>query len=143
MGTQAGLAPGFFAFERWVLGWIDDNQVKCHQSGVTTVELSAIEKIGGTKAIITPIDSTSALVVESRRKIGFDKNTPEGALVYVVNTALPGGSGPIKVRPNCKSELKYLKDAPLTKGDTYTYENIIVEVLESKKETDSIIVTIK
>ncbi|WP_111684611.1 metallopeptidase domain-containing protein [Winogradskyella tangerina] len=59
MGTQAGNAPGYFAFERWVLGWIDDNQVICHKSGVTTSELSAIEKIGGIKAIITSIDSVN------------------------------------------------------------------------------------
>ncbi|MGB5314953.1 MAG: hypothetical protein WBN56_03050 [Robiginitalea sp.] len=142
MGTQAGNAPGYFAFERWVLGWIDDNQVICHQSGVATVELSAIEKIGGIKAIVTPIDSTTALVVESRRKIGVDIKTQEGALVYLVDTALPGGSGPIKVRPGFKSEYKYLQDAPLKKGETYSFNNIMVEVIDSNKESDKVKVTI-
>lgn len=55
MGTQAGNAPGFFAFERWVLGWIDDHQIICHENGETVVELEAIEKVGGTKSIIVPI----------------------------------------------------------------------------------------
>jgi len=142
MGTQVGNAPGFFAFERWVLGWIDDNQIICHKSGETLVELEAIENVGGTKAVMTPIDSTTALVVESRRKIGVDVKTREGALVYLVNTALPGGSGPIQVRPGFKSEYKYLQDAPLKKGETYTYKNITVEVIDSNKKSDKVKVTI-
>ncbi|MEM9885857.1 MAG: hypothetical protein AAF849_08195 [Bacteroidota bacterium] len=136
MGTQAGNAPGYFAFERWVLGWIDDNQVICHESGETIVDLEAIEKVGGTKAIMIPIDSTSALVVESRRKIGFDIRTKEGALVYLVNTALPGGSGAIKVRPGFKSEYKFLQDAPMSKGESYTFKNVSVEVIDTSKHSD-------
>jgi len=136
MGTQAGNAPGYFAFERWVLGWLDDDQIYCHDSGEISMELQAIEKPGGTKALIVPIDSTSALLVESRRKIGFDNKTREGALVYIVNTSLPGGSGPIQVRPGFESEFKFLQDAPLAKGESYTYKNISVEVLESKLSSD-------
>ncbi|MEM6395587.1 MAG: hypothetical protein AAF741_04510 [Bacteroidota bacterium] len=143
MGTQAGNAPGFFAFERWVLGWIDDNQIVCHDSGETEVELEAIEKIGGTKAIIVPIDSTSALVVESRRKIGVDTRTKEGALVYLVNTALSGGNGPIQVKPGVKSEYEFLQDAPMTKGETYTFDNVTVEVIASNKASDKVKVTVK
>ncbi|MEM6736926.1 MAG: hypothetical protein AAF620_12755, partial [Bacteroidota bacterium] len=138
MGTQAGNAPGFFAFERWVLGWIDDSQIVCHEIGETEVELEALEKIGGTKAIMVPLDSTSALVVESRRKIGVDVRTKEGALVYVVNTSLPGGSGPIQVRPNFESEFNFLQDAPLAQGETYTFKNVTVEVVESNKESDKV-----
>lgn len=138
MGTSAGNAPGYFAFERWVLGWIDDNQIFCHDIGETEVELEAIEKIGGTKAVVVALDSTSALVVESRRKIGVDARTREGALVYVVNTSLPGGSGPIQVRPNFKSEFNYLQDAPLVEGEIYTFKNVTVEVIESNKESDKV-----
>ncbi|MEM7105248.1 MAG: hypothetical protein AAF502_19070 [Bacteroidota bacterium] len=138
MGTQAGNAPGYFAFERWILGWIDDNQVICHESGETIVELEAIEKVGGTKAIMIPLDSASALVVESRRKIGFDIRTREGALVYLVNTTLPGGSGPIQVKPGVKSEYKFLQDAPMAKGESYTFKNVSVEVIETNKHSDKV-----
>jgi M6 family metalloprotease-like protein len=143
MGTQNGNAPGHFAFERWVLGWIDDHQIFCHKSGEVVIDIEAIENKGGTKALIVPIDSTSALVLESRRKIGFDKRTREGALVYLVNTSLPGGSGPIQVKPGVKSEYQFLQDAPMVKGDTYTFKNISVEVLESKKNSDKIKVVVK
>jgi M6 family metalloprotease-like protein len=143
MGTQAGNAPGYFAFERWVLGWIDDEQIYCHDRGEVKIEIEAIENKGGTKAVMVPIDSTSALVVESRRKIGFDKKTKEGALVYLVNTSLPGGSGPIQVRPGFESEYKFLQDAPLNEGEIYTYKNISIEVLETKASSDRLKVVVK
>lgn len=143
MGTSAGNAPGYFAFERWVLGWIDDDQIVCHERGETVVEIEAIENAGGTKALIVPIDSTSALLVESRRKIGFDKKTREGALVYLVNTALPGGSGPIQVKPGAESAFQFLQDAPMLKGETYTFKNISVEVIESYEFTDVVKVIVK
>jgi len=144
MGTTDSKAPGYFAFERWILGWIDDNQIYCYDGSESVIEIDALEMIGGTKAVIVPIDSTSALVVESRRKIGFDKNAPkEGALVYIVNTAQPGGNGPIQVKPGVKSEFEFLQDAPLEKGDTYRFQNIFIEVLESKEYSDRIKVVAK
>jgi M6 family metalloprotease-like protein len=137
MGTCGAKAPGYFAFERWILGWIDDNQIYCHKNGEIVIEIDAIEKKGNKKAIIVPISGTSALVVESRRKIGFDKNIPkEGVLVYLVNTSLEGGSGPIQVKPGLKSDYEFHNDAPMTKGDTYIYKNISINVLESNKESD-------
>lgn len=136
MGTSAGNAPGYFAFERWVLGWINDDQIYCHATGEVVIEIQAIEKTGGTKALIVPIDSTSALLVESRRQIGFDKKTRKGALVYLVNTSLPGGSGPIQVKPGVKSDYQFLQDAPMVEGDSYTHRNILVEVLESHSSSD-------
>ncbi|MGF1532745.1 MAG: hypothetical protein ACFCUI_03525 [Bernardetiaceae bacterium] len=143
MGTQAGNAPGYFAFERWVLGWIDDGQIICHEGSETVAELEAIENIGGTKAVMALLDSTTALVIESRRKIGVDVKTQEGALIYLVNTALPGGSGPIQVRPGFKSEYKYLQDAPLKKGETYTFKHITVELIHSTKSSDKVKVITK
>lgn len=144
MGTCGAKAPGYFAFERWILGWLDDTQIYCFESGEAIIEIDAIEIAGGTKAIIVPIDSTKAVVIESRRKIGFDKNIPkEGALVYLVNTTLPSGSGPIQVRPGFKSEYEFLQDAPMKKGDNYTFENVTIEILESKKQSDKVKVTVK
>ena len=143
MGTCDAHAPGYFAFERWILGWIDDDQIYCHENGETVVELEAIEKRDGMKAIIVPIDSTTALAIESRRKIGFDEKSREGALVYLVNTKLPGGSGPIRVKPGVQSAYEFLQDAPMIEGDKYSYKNIVVEVLKSNKNSDEIKVTVK
>ncbi len=143
MGTCDAHAPGYFAFERWILGWLDDDQIYCHEIGEAVVEIQAIEKVGGTKALIIALDNSRALVVESRRKIGFDKKSREGALVYLVNTALPGGSGPIRVKPGVKSKYEFLQDAPMVKGETYTFENVRIEILDSNKESDKVKVIVE
>ncbi|NET35256.1 MAG: hypothetical protein F6K19_25050 [Cyanothece sp. SIO1E1] len=144
MGTCDAKAPGYFAFERWMLGWLDDTQIFCHDSGDAIVDLTAIEKIGGTKALIVPVDSTTALVVESRRKIGFDRNmTKEGALAYVINTSLRGGNGPIQVKPGVEKGNNLLEDAPMAAGDTYSFQNISIKVLESSAAGDKIQVQVQ
>ncbi|MDP2189168.1 MAG: hypothetical protein Q8J69_10855 [Sphingobacteriaceae bacterium] len=144
MGTCGATAPGYFAFERWVLGWLYDAQVLCHDAGELLIEIEALEKPGGIKAVMVPIDSTTALVVECRRKMGFDKNmTKAGALVYVVNTALEGGSGPIQVKPGQPGATEFLLEAPMAQGDSYTYGNIYLEVLEAKGESDRLKVVVK
>src|SRR5207247_1671509 len=47
MGLISGLAPEYFAYERWLLGWLDDAQVSCQQSTDSTVTLTPIEQNGG------------------------------------------------------------------------------------------------
>lgn len=132
-------APGYFAFERWMLGWIDDSQVYCHEQGEVILDLTAIEIVGGTKAIMVPLDSTSALAVESRREIGLDQPLEkEGALVYVVDTKLESGSGPIRVKPGVDNGNALMEDAPMHAGDTYTYQHVSVKVLESRADGDKI-----
>ncbi|MEM6769943.1 MAG: hypothetical protein AAF597_05080 [Bacteroidota bacterium] len=143
MGTCDARAPGYFAFERWVLGWLDDDQVYCHENGEVVVKLRAVEDKGGMKAVIVPIDGTSTLVVESRRKIGFDKRAKEGALVYLVDTKLPGGSGPIRVKPGVKNKDELLQDAPMSEGEKYSYKNIEIEVLKSNKSSDEIKILVR
>ena len=139
MGRCDAKAPGYFAYERWMLGWLDDSQIYCHDNGEAVVEVKAIETRGGTKAIIVPLDSTSALVIESRRKIGFDQELEkDGVLVYLINTALQSGNGPIQLKPGADNGNELMEDAPMKEGDTYTFQNISVEVLESRGNSDRI-----
>ncbi|MEM7572740.1 MAG: hypothetical protein AAF433_07560 [Bacteroidota bacterium] len=139
MGTCDAKAPGYFAFERWMLGWIDDHQIYCHDNGEAVVDLTAMEISGGTKAIMVPLSKTTALVIESRRKIGVDHNmVKEGALVYVVDTALEGGSGPIRVKPGVDNGNNLLEEAPMLVGDIYSYQNVSVEVVEANTRGDKL-----
>lgn len=143
MGTIDAKSPGFFAFERWMLGWLDDSQIYCHQEGNIIVEVESISNIGGAKALMVPLDSTTVLVVESRRKTGHDKNmSKEGALVYIVNTSLNNGRGPIRVKPGVDNG-DLMEEAPMQKGDTYTYRNVTVEVLESNGGGDKVKVVVE
>ena len=48
--------------------------------------------------MVVPLTETTALVVESRRRLGYDlRLSKEGALVYKVDTSVLSGEGPIVV----------------------------------------------
>ena len=77
MGLISGHAPEYFAWERWILSWLDDNQVVCLPSGKITANLNAVPLSGGQKMIVAPISETRAVVVEVRRRVGYDLSLPE------------------------------------------------------------------
>ena len=144
MGRCDAKAPGYFAFERWMLGWLDDSQIYCHETGEAVVDVEALENDGGTKAVIVPVDSTTAVIVESRRKIGFDQPmAKEGALVYVINTLNETGYGPIQVKPGVDKGSELMEEAPMAVGDTYTFRNVSVEVLEASPDGDKVKVVVQ
>jgi M6 family metalloprotease-like protein len=122
-------APGFMAYSRWILGWLDDDQIGCVDSDLE-VALAPIETDGGLKAAMVPIDRETALLVESRRAIGYDAElSREGAVVYVVDTGIWSGEGPIVV----------LNDAQaLLPGDSLSYEHVTVTVLGASANGDTI-----
>lgn len=126
MGHISGHGPEYFAWERWLLSWLDDNQIICLPSGSITATLNAVPVLGGQKMIVTPISETRAVVVEVRRRVGNDLSLPEeGPLVYLVDTRLPGGNGVIKVLPINDSDTEK-KSAPLSVGETLTFEGVSV-----------------
>jgi len=142
MGFINGTSPSLLAYERLLLGWIRDDQIALASRGTTKVTLSPIEIPDGTKMVFIPIGETSAIVAESRRKIGLDKNMKkEGVLVYKIDTSLKSGFGPIQVLSKTVSD-KDLQSAPLKTGDKITHENISIRVLGSLQMSDSIEVAI-
>ena len=139
MGLISGTAPEFFGWERWLLGWINDNQVICSNSLASgTITLTPIEKKDGIKLLVIPIDGNSAIIVESRRNSGYDVGIPKsGPLVYLIDTKVPSGSGTIKVLPIDDTDLKKLQ-VPLSIGQTLTYNNITVKFIATDANGDTI-----
>lgn len=138
MGLISGNAPEYFAFERWQLGWLDDNQIVCQESADQTTTLTAIETVGGTKAVMVPLGETKLLVVESRRRLGYDqKLLKEGALVYTVDTAIYSGEGAIVVYPVLDND-PYRDQSPLAVGESITVDGVTVTVIEATSEGDTV-----
>jgi hypothetical protein len=135
-------APSLFAYERWNLGWIDDSQIKCLKDVKSTELISPVQTSGGVKAVIIPISRTKALVIESRRASGIDKNIAKsGVLVYVVDSSIQSGQGPIKVFPSdVSSDPRYL-NAPRVLGESVTTEGITVKVIKSDDSGDTVEIT--
>lgn len=131
-------APGLFAYERWNLGWLDDSQIICSALD-TTQTLFAVENTGGVKAVMVPLSKTKAIVIESRRPVGIDKNIKKsGALVYLVDSTKQSGMGPVQVHPiDLKNDPLYLK-APLAVGENVTVEGYTITVTASETSGDTV-----
>lgn len=132
-------SPSLLAFERWNLGWIEDSQVECMNKSQLTKLITPVQVNGGTKAIVIPISRTKAVVIESRRALGIDKAlSKSGALVYVVDSAIQSGLGPVKVFPSdLVNDPRYLK-APRTIGESVTVEGITIKVIQSDISGDTV-----
>lgn len=138
MSYITGKAPEFFAFERWQMGWLDDNQIFCQLDGEQTVTLSAIETIGGIKAVMIPVSETKVVAVESRRRLGYDANLiKEGALIYTVDTSIYSGDGPLIVYPILEND-PYRDQSPLAVGETFTIDGVTITVIEATSEGDTV-----
>ena len=137
-----GNAPGLFAFERWNLGWIDDSQIVCSSAKEISQLVTPVQTAGGIKAVIVPLTRTKALVVESRRAIGIDnKIAKSGALVYIVDSSVQSGYGPVKIYPSSvATDPRYLR-APRAVGESVTVEGITVSVTSATSAGDTVSIT--
>lgn len=135
-------APSLFAFERWNLGWIIDSQIKCVKDAKSTELISPVQTSGGVKAVVVPISRTKAVVIESRRATGIDKNIAKsGALVYVVDSSIQSGQGPVRVFPSdIGGDPRYLK-APRALGESVTTEGVTIKVIKSDDSGDTVEIT--
>ena len=99
------------AWSRWQLGWLDESQIRCVTEPTETVDLSPIADPGdGIAMAAVPLSDTEVLVIESRRRTGYDAGWPfrwsngasstlpglptEGVLVYTVDAAESRGCCP-------------------------------------------------
>lgn len=100
MGNISGKAPEYLGWERWLLGWFDDDAVLCASPGQSAATLTPVEVADGAKIVVVPTGTTTALVVESRRAMRYDRALPkEGLLVYSIDTSIDSGEGVVTVLP--------------------------------------------
>jgi M6 family metalloprotease-like protein len=119
---------GYFGWEKYILGWLDDPQMMCHKAGEVTGNLVPLTKTNGLKMIAVPISSSQVLVVENRAKEGIDKMIPNpGIIAYIVDSSIEGGKNPIKVLNNKK---------PIKIGSSFIYNNVKIEVLKKKSKNN-------
>ncbi|KAF5556474.1 hypothetical protein FPHYL_7975 [Fusarium phyllophilum] len=99
MGNVGGVAPDFFAWDKWRLGWLADKAIDCVlERGTTKHTFTPVEIEGGVKAVVVAKSDPSALVVEARVAKGVDGDVcAPGVLLYTVDTTLATSEGSIKV----------------------------------------------
>lgn len=138
MGLVGAFAKELFGFERWQLGWLQDEQVHWVRGKVEEFKLTPIEKKFGIKLGYVPLSRTKGLFIESRHKMGYDYLFKSGALVYTVDAAIPTGNGPLKVLGEDKVYPPFKQFVPLSPGESLTAEGYKISVLKSKEDGELI-----
>lgn len=129
-------SPGFLAWERWLLGWLEDNQIRCVTEKSATQLLTPIGRKGGVKAVVVPLSPSKVVVIESRRPEGVDRNLAKsGALVYLVDSSIQSGFGPVRVFPADKSDPRRLQSTRAV-GESVIVEGVSITVKESGSQGD-------
>ena len=145
------------AWSRWQLGWLDADAVACVASRHATVNLAPIAAPGeGIAMAAVPISETELIVMESRRRIGYDQNyrkldyaslhgTPfttaslptEGVFIYTVDTTVPSWQMPIRVAGDMGHAI--VDRWPIyTQGETITIRDYQIAVITSTPEGDTV-----
>ena len=110
MGNISGNAPDYIAWNKWKIGWLNDDEVDCVASdGVTehTLSANALTPDGTSKKLVAiRTGQNTTLVAELRAPLGVDSiaggNTARycesgGILLYTVDSTLRNGLGVYKV----------------------------------------------
>lgn len=129
--------PELLVWQRFLLGILNDDQIRCVTNQTNTTHwLSPVEAITTRpKGVVIPLSSTTAIVVESRRRLGFDVNmgqNTEGALVYKLDTKIPYRLSPIKiVFPARSTDRQWETDSTLRIGESVTTDGWKITVTEA------------
>ena len=148
MANGASEAPELMAWERFLLGWLSAEQVRCVETfdqGVYTSKLSSLSAIDNeAKTILIKQGGSKILVIESRRSsaLNFLSKEEEGVLVYTIDVNLRGNDGAANLVFNTpkirKSTTGDWLVGTLESGETVTSSEIKVEILSSDASGDII-----
>jgi hypothetical protein len=140
-GWSNSYAPTILGWNRWRLGWITDSQVACVKpTEGTEVSISALQSGNGVMLVVMPLSATRAVVIESRRAIGWDKDLVEaGALVYLVDTSIETTEGPMQVLADSFSD--GFDSAPLSAGEYVDALSYTITSLETAGWGDRVFIT--
>ena len=146
------------AWSRWQLGWLDPAQIRCVTEPEQVVALRPIAAPPGDSIAMAavPLSDTEAIVVESRRKIGYDAGLEhrepdgtyttfpalavEGVLVYTVDSSIGSGELPIKVAGDDGNGR--VADYPvLTVGQSVTVRGYTITVTSDDGTTHTVTIT--
>jgi len=145
MGNQNGPYRDLGGWMRFIIGWLDDNQVYCQETtGFSSNDLSLIplnDAKDGIKLVVIPTGLESAIVIESRRPSRYScpiENLPGGVLVTTYDAKLGNQSYFLKAQhpsgrqPSIRCEVgSVLPDVLLHTGDSVVVGSYKITVTSS------------
>ena len=137
-------AREMLAWSRWQLGWLDAEQIRCVIDPEATVSLSPVTDPGdGVAMAAIPRSARQMIVIESRRKTGYDTRAAlknEGVLVYTVDAGIEGGDLPIRAGDDIGDGL--LDQYPvLAPGQSITVGGYTITVQSDDGATHTVTIT--
>ena len=164
--SEFGWSAIMNSWETFLLNWFDESQIHCIRASEITetqeVMLTPLETFGGErKTIIIPTADYKALVVESRRPVGYSDTWPaehSGLLVYEVDTDTdhldhgPNQCSNSRENPKwsyyllpdgAKEHLKCNNPEPyfMQPGETLTHSGVVIEMVHAGDEVDYVRIT--
>ena len=149
MGLRAPQSHEFLGWSRFLLEWLDVIHINC-QNGldnswrqldfhITPIEKNSME----TKLALIRLSETTAIAIESRRNLGFDKipSDYEGALIYLVDVTKESNEGAATFISSNRKLVNGLSIATLKAGESVRFGGLLFKILRSGKTGDFIRVT--
>jgi len=150
-------AHEMLAWSRWQLGWLDESQVRCVTVPNVTVVLGPVADPGDEVAMVAvPLSNREVLVVESRRRIGFDAGREyrddegvegtlpvlahEGVLVYTVDASRASGELPARLAGD-RGDGLFDEYPLLTRGQRVTVRGYTIRVTADHGTTHAVTIT--
>jgi hypothetical protein len=131
------MVPELTVWHRFLLGIVNDNQIRCVTQETTSFHWirPVAEKTSGVKGVVIPLGPFEALVVESRRSLGYDTRllkSQEGALVYSLDTRIKYRQSPMKIIPPSRSVDRFAElDSALRRKESVVFRNWKITVVET------------
>ena len=131
-------APDLYAWNKFLLGWMDNSQIDCIDKINKTKTTHLISPLGlnskQTKVVIIKINNHSAVVIENRSKTKIDKDLgmfQEGVLVYIVDINKTGGANNMAI--SIVDPTRISNSGAMQVGKSVTVEGYKIDVLQKQK----------
>lgn len=135
-------SPELSVWNRWLLGILKDEQVDCKtDTAASTHWIKPVAWVGDyKKAVVIPVSDHEVIVVESRRRQGYDAlfgKESEGAYVYRIDTSAKMYQPDSKVivdviaPKRSKPIMSWAMDAALDPGESVTSDGWKISVVEA------------
>ena len=125
------------AWSRYLIGAIDNSQVRCVADNQTSTHLihPVEEESNNEKLVIIPVTTYRAIAIESRRQLGYDTNFGKddaGVLVYTIDTTVKHGLSPITLIASPREkDHQWHTDGTLLKGESLLVDGWKISVLDT------------
>jgi M6 family metalloprotease-like protein len=147
MGNGGTSVPEFIGWHRFLLNWLNDNEVICLSKDSLKQQRILVTPINSnsskTKVIIVRINSLQALFLEVRRTSTYDKLLKEetGAIVYRVDVSKGDDEGIISIlgKKGTKREGQTLET--IRRGERIQSDGVSFQVISSSNLGDTIQIT--